>query len=51
MDIVRATQSQSAQAMLQTLASAVEAHVDANDPFDDLTIVILKRRAAPAEDL
>jgi hypothetical protein len=37
--------------MLTAIASAVESHVGALESFDDLTIVIFKRREPPGFDV
>lgn len=44
LDVVRAAWRQPAQAMVDALAAAVARHVGGNEPFDDLTILVLKRQ-------
>ena len=40
--VLRATQAATAEVILSTLAGAVQAHVGAREPFDDMTMVVLK---------
>jgi serine phosphatase RsbU (regulator of sigma subunit) len=43
LQIVQAHHAEPAQALLQAIATAVEAHASGVEVFDDLTIVVLKR--------
>jgi sigma-B regulation protein RsbU (phosphoserine phosphatase) len=43
LEIVQANHGQPAQALLQSIAAAVEAHASGMEVFDDMTIVVLKR--------
>jgi serine phosphatase RsbU (regulator of sigma subunit) len=50
MEVVRATHHLTAPGALETLAAEVEAHADGMEPFDDLTILVLKRHGGKGED-
>jgi sigma-B regulation protein RsbU (phosphoserine phosphatase) len=46
MDVVRHCYTLSAGGLIDSLTSAVHAHSGMAEPFDDLTMVVIKRRAS-----